>query len=160
MRRLMTVSCSSLLVLALLFATLIPLAHAENAEEQGTPEAVETYVDPYGLNISAECAILVDASSGRVLYEKNAEQHHLIASITKIMTALVVLEKAEDLDATVTIPEDWMGVEGSSMYLEAGDVAVSYTHLDVYKRQVLYQQPRRLRHCRHGHLRHDAVHQV
>lgn len=122
MRRLMTVSCSGLLVLALLFATLIPLAHAENEEEQGVPEAVETYVDPYGLNISAECAILVDASSGRVLYEKNAEQHHLIASITKIMTALVVLEKAEDLDATVTIPEDWMGVEGSSMYLEAGDV--------------------------------------
>lgn len=122
MRRLMTVSCSGILVLALLFATLVPLAHAEAEGEQEPTEAVETYVDPYGLNISAECAILLDASSGRVLYEKNAEQRHLIASITKIMTALVVLEKAEDLDTTVTIPEDWTGVEGSSMYLEAGDV--------------------------------------
>jgi D-alanyl-D-alanine carboxypeptidase len=65
---------------------------------------------------------LVDAQSGSVLYEKNAEQRHLIASTTKILTALIVLERAEDLDATVTIPSDWTGVEGSSMYLEAGDV--------------------------------------
>lgn len=124
MRRLLSVSCSFILVLSLLLTALVPLARAENAEKavQETVEAAETYVDPYGLNISAECAILLDASSGRVLYEKNAEQRHLIASITKIMTALVVLEKAENLDATVTIPEDWPGVEGSSMYLEAGDV--------------------------------------
>ena len=125
MRRLLTVSWSGILVLALLFTVLIPVAHAETegeATSQESVETAETYVDPYGLNISAECAILLDASSGRVLYEKNAEQRHLIASTTKIMTALVVLEQAENLDATVTIPEDWMGVEGSSMYLEAGDV--------------------------------------
>ena len=125
MRRLLTLSWSGMLVLALLFTALIPVAHAETegeATSQESVETAETYVDPYGLNISAECAILLDASSGRVLYEKNAEQRHLIASTTKIMTALVVLERAENLDATVTIPEDWMGVEGSSMYLEAGDV--------------------------------------
>lgn len=123
MRRLLAASCSGLLAVLLAFGLLIPAAHAqtETAEETAV-EAEETYVDPYGLNISAECAILVDASSGRVLYEKNAEQRHLIASTTKIMTAIVALEKAEDLDATVTIPDDWMGVEGSSMYLQAGDV--------------------------------------
>ena len=123
MRRLLAASCSGLLVVLVAFGLLISAAHAqtETAEETAV-EAEETYVGPYGLNISAECAILVDASSGRVLYEKNAEQRHLIASTTKIMTAIVALEKAEDLDATVTIPDDWMGVEGSSMYLQAGDV--------------------------------------
>ena len=65
---------------------------------------------------------MVDSASGKVLYEKNAEQRHLIASTTKILTALVVLEKASDLDVSVTIPADWQGVEGSSMYLEPGDV--------------------------------------
>ena len=121
MRRLLAASCSGLLVVLVAFGLLISAAHAqtETAEETAV-EAEETYVDPYGLNISAECAILVDASSGCVLYEKNAEQRHLIASTTKIMTAIVALEKAEDLDATVTIPDDWMGVEGSSMYLQAG----------------------------------------
>ncbi len=74
------------------------------------------------LSLSAECAILMDAESGRVLYAKNAEQRSLIASTTKILTALVVLERAEDLDATVTITPEWAEVEGSSMYLEAGDV--------------------------------------
>lgn len=115
MRRLWA-ACCWLLVFSLALGFLPAAARAE------TGEAEAAGTDPYGLNLSAECAILVDASSGRVLYEKNAEQEHLIASITKIMTAVVALEKAEDLDATVTIPDDWMGVEGSSMYLQAGDV--------------------------------------
>ena len=40
--------------------------------------------------ISAECAILIDGETGRVLYEKQAEEKSLIASTTKIMTALVI----------------------------------------------------------------------
>jgi serine-type D-Ala-D-Ala carboxypeptidase (penicillin-binding protein 5/6) len=93
---------------------------AETAEATGEENA-ETYVDPYGLNISAECAILVDASTGQVIYERNAEKQHLIASTTKIMTALVVLEKAENLDETVIVQQEWADVEGSSMYLRVGE---------------------------------------
>ena len=44
-------------------------------------------------SLTAECAILVDAQSGRVLYEKNSTQKHAIASVTKIMTALVVFDE-------------------------------------------------------------------
>lgn len=121
MRHCLTVSCCWLLALLLSVGTLVPTAHAQT-EGEAAPAAEEGTADPSGLNLSAECAILVDAASGRVLYEKNAEQRHLIASITKIMTAVVALDRAEDLDATVTIPADWIGVEGSSMYLEAGDV--------------------------------------
>ena len=66
---------------------------------------------------SARSAILVDAQTGRVLYEKNADERSLIASTTKIMTGLLVCEE-ENLDREVTVPAEAVGVEGSSMYLK------------------------------------------
>ena len=63
----------------------------------------------------------MDASTGRVLYASHAEDKPLIASTTKIMTALVICE-AGDLDRTVVIPPEAVGIEGSSMYLKAGEV--------------------------------------
>ena len=70
---------------------------------------------------SAQSAILMDGDSGRVLYEKNADEERLIASITKIMTALVALESAKDLDETVTVKREYTLTEGSSMYLQVGE---------------------------------------
>lgn len=70
---------------------------------------------------SAGGAILMDAGSGRVLYESNAHEPRLIASITKLMTALVALESGHDLDETVVIDPEWAGAEGSSIYLRAGE---------------------------------------
>lgn len=69
----------------------------------------------------ASCAILMDAGSGRILYEKNAHEPRLIASITKLMTALVALESGHDLQEVVTIDPAWAGVEGSSIYLQPGE---------------------------------------
>lgn len=71
--------------------------------------------------VSAQKAILVDGNTGRVLYEKNAESQSLIASTTKIMTALVVCEQCNVLDR-MQIPPEAVGIEGSSMYLQAGEV--------------------------------------
>lgn len=71
-------------------------------------------------DISAQRAILYCCDTGDVLFEKNADEKSLIASITKIMTAIVVIEN-EDLDKTVSIKPEWCGLEGSSMYLEAGE---------------------------------------
>lgn len=71
--------------------------------------------------ISAQKAILYDAVSGRVLYEKNADDRSLIASTTKIMTALVVCEQCNVLDR-MRIPKEAVGIEGSSMYLREGEV--------------------------------------
>ncbi|MBQ2731259.1 MAG: D-alanyl-D-alanine carboxypeptidase, partial [Clostridia bacterium] len=56
-------------------------------------------------NTSAESAILIDAADGEILYEKNAETPLPMASTTKIMTALIVLENA-DLSQTVTVPKE------------------------------------------------------
>ena len=71
--------------------------------------------------LSAKSAVLLDAYTGRVLYASHAEDKSLIASTTKIMTALVICE-AGDLDRTVVIPPEAVGIEGSSMYLKAGEV--------------------------------------
>ena len=68
---------------------------------------------------SARSAILVDADSGRVLYEQNADERMLIASITKIMTAVVALENGKTTDTYTVTDEDM--AEGSSMYLAVGE---------------------------------------
>ena len=71
--------------------------------------------------ISASSAILLDGQTGRVIYEKQADKQSLIASTTKIMTALVVCEQVNVLDR-VRIPKEAVGIEGSSMYLKEGEV--------------------------------------
>lgn len=71
--------------------------------------------------ISAKSAILLDCTTGRVIYEKNADVRSLIASTTKIMTALIVCEQCNVLDR-VKIPKEAVGVEGSSMYLKEGEI--------------------------------------
>ena len=74
----------------------------------------------HALETSATAAILLDASTGNVLYEKNADKQMLIASTTKIMTALVALRDGKLTD-TVTVSRNAAATEGSSMYLKAGE---------------------------------------
>lgn len=71
--------------------------------------------------ISAQKSILLDAASGRVLQEKHADSRSLIASTTKIMTALVICEQCNVLDR-MRIPKEAVNIEGSSMYLQEGEV--------------------------------------
>lgn len=68
---------------------------------------------------SAAAVVLMEAEGGTVLYESNADAQMLIASTTKIMTALVVLERCSP-DELVTVSAANTAVEGSSMYLQAG----------------------------------------
>lgn len=67
--------------------------------------------------VSAEAYIAVDALTGTVLAEQNADQRHLIASTTKLATAVTVLSLVS-LDDTVTISDAATRVNGSSMYLK------------------------------------------
>ncbi len=62
----------------------------------------------------------MDAGSGAVLYEKNADERSLIASTTKIMTGWLACQLV-NLDAEYEIPAEAVGVEGSSIYLQAGE---------------------------------------
>ena len=69
--------------------------------------------------VSARSAILLDAQSGRVLFEKNADERRLLASTTKIMTGLLVCQ-TQDLTREISVPAEAAGIEGSSLYLKAG----------------------------------------
>ncbi|WP_297871728.1 D-alanyl-D-alanine carboxypeptidase family protein [uncultured Oscillibacter sp.] len=73
-----------------------------------------------GVGTSAASAILMDVDSGRVLYEQNADAKMLIASTTKIMTALVAVRDG-NLSDTVTVSREAAYTEGSSMYLKEGE---------------------------------------
>ena len=65
---------------------------------------------------SAKSAVVIDAKTGRILYEEDAHTRRGMASTTKIMTALVALENAS-CDMLVTVDPRACGVEGSSVYL-------------------------------------------
>ena len=73
-----------------------------------------------GVGVSARSAILMEQETGRVLYEKDAYTQRRIASITKIMTAIVAIESGK-LDDTVVISARAAGTEGSSLYLKEGE---------------------------------------
>ncbi|MCD7776278.1 MAG: hypothetical protein LUH54_02775 [Firmicutes bacterium] len=76
---------------------------------------------PVSLSTSAEAAILIESSSGDVIYELNADERLPMASTTKIMTALVVIETC-GLDEVVSVPDEAVGIEGSSLYLKTGEI--------------------------------------
>lgn len=71
--------------------------------------------------VSARSAFVLDTVSGRVLFSREPDRESLIASTTKIMTALVVCEQCNVLDR-MRIPKEAVGIEGSSMYLREGEV--------------------------------------
>lgn len=93
----------SIFTIIAIFISLSPMAKAEE------------------ISISAVSAILIDASSGRVIYSKNSEEQRAMASTTKIMTAILTLESG-DLDKAFTVDDYAIQVEGTSMGLKVGDI--------------------------------------
>lgn len=71
--------------------------------------------------LSAQKAVLYDPVGGRMLYEKQPDSRSLIASTTKIMTALLICEQCNVMDR-MRIPKEAVGIEGSSMYLKEGEI--------------------------------------
>ncbi len=111
-------------VLVSLFVLLLAVAASVNAK---TPQSLPAFAGEGGVEVSAQSAVLYEADSLQVLFAHNAGERLPMASTTKIMTALLVLEKG-GLDEKVTITEASVGVEGSSMYLKAGE---SYTRKEL-----------------------------
>ena len=77
-------------------------------------------LSPCASALSACRAAVLDADTGEVCFARNASEHALIASTTKIMTGLLITEDC-DPDAVVTVPQEAVGIEGSSLYLKAGE---------------------------------------
>lgn len=72
-------------------------------------------------DVGAESMVTIEASSGRVLFEKDKDKKLPMASTTKILTAIVALENCKDLDRKYLITKEMTGIEGSSIYLKAGE---------------------------------------
>lgn len=85
--------------------------------------SVPVLSDPMTLEVKS--AILMEASTGTVLYEQNADEHLPIASVTKIMTMLLIMEQIDSgalkFENMVTVSENAMSYGGSTMFLEAGE---------------------------------------
>ena len=71
-------------------------------------------------DIHAQAYALVEASTGRILLESNAAEHLPMASTTKIMTCILAIENG-NLDTIVQVPDEAVGIEGSSIYLQYGE---------------------------------------
>jgi D-alanyl-D-alanine carboxypeptidase (penicillin-binding protein 5/6) len=70
--------------------------------------------------ITAECAILFDANTGKVIYKKNENERRPVASTQKLLTALIIAESGE-LSAPVTIDRSDMLAAPTKLYLKTGD---------------------------------------
>lgn len=114
------VSCLALWIVILSICTALPV-RADGIAALPTGQSVGTATNnTAALSVSADCAVLMDASDGQVLFAQNAAKRHAIASTTKIMTALVALENTA-LEDEITVPCEAVGVEGSSIYLYQGE---------------------------------------
>lgn len=74
----------------------------------------------YAITDTARSTIVMDMDSGRVLYEKNADEQRLVASISKIMTAVIAIENG-NLDDIVEVGEEVLSMYGSNIYIELGE---------------------------------------
>lgn len=83
-------------------------------------EAIETSINVDKLKLDSRIALIYDRASGRILYEKNGNKQTPMASTTKIMTAIVVLENA-NLKDIVTIDSKAAGIGGSRLGLSKND---------------------------------------
>ena len=70
--------------------------------------------------VLAKSTIVMDMDSGRVLYESKSDKKSLIASITKVMTCIIVLEKG-NLNDIVTVGDEILSMYGTNIYLEVGE---------------------------------------
>lgn len=100
--------CKRLLTLMILFCFFV------------SGVSLKTYAEEPSL--SAQSAVVICADTGKIIFGKSEREPRPMASTTKIMTALLTLEAAQNEDFNVTITDKMVPVEGSSMYLQVGQV--------------------------------------
>jgi len=88
--------------------------------------AVKVKADEQGLNVDAKSALLMEPSTGKIIFEKNSHEKFAPASVTKIMTMLLAMEAVDNgkikLSDKVTISENAKKMGGSTMLLDTGEI--------------------------------------
>ena len=107
-----------ILAAALCFCLMIPMAGAA-AESEGRP-----LEDGQPLSLTSPSVILAETATGTVIFEKNADERREVASITKLMTALLTMEALDRGDVSltdqVTVSKNAAAMKGSQALLDAG----------------------------------------
>lgn len=106
-----------IIISTILLPTMIFCRKNEEVEIGTDLQAVETV--KYN---SSSATIVVDQKSKKILSSSNAHVRLAMASTTKIMTAMVVLDNVVDVDVQLAIPQEAVGVEGSSVYLKRNEI--------------------------------------
>ena len=115
-----------ILSLVLLFVLSFNLLAIGVFAEKGTKNEAEEYkISPMNIDVECNSALLMDAESGTVLYSKNENEAASPASVTKIMTLLLVMEAIDSgaisLDDIVTVSAYAASMGGSQVFLEEGE---------------------------------------
>ncbi len=76
------------------------------------------------LDISSLAAVVIDYNTGRVLYDKNADEQRKIASLTKVMTSIMLVESC-DMSEQIEVPADATWIGGSTVGLKKGDMVTA-----------------------------------
>ncbi len=75
----------------------------------------------YAVSSSAKAMCVLDKDTNRILYSKNEHKQLPMASTTKVVTLITVLENCNDLNQVITVNDNAVGVEGTSIYLRKGE---------------------------------------
>lgn len=124
---------SFLLSITLLFSSLLPAAPS-GSETGAQPQTdTESGTAAAELSVSAPSVVLMEASTGQVIYEKEPDMQRHPASITKIMTMILIFDALQEgkisLDDTVTVSEYAASMGGSQVFLEPGETQTVDTML-------------------------------
>lgn len=117
----------AVLALVLAFVLFIPVRPVAQGSEGDGEDRVTIEAGNSGaeLTLSARSAVLMEASTGQILYAKNEDEKLPPASVTKIMALLLIMEALEDgrisVEDTVTASEHAASMGGTQIYLEVGE---------------------------------------
>ncbi len=111
-------NCTTSFLAALLLTLCLPPAHTQTVPPVAQPAVI--MVKPPALLVHSRYAILVDAVTGKVLWQRNADAPRPIASTTKMLTAILLLERGH-LDDVVTAPNGVQYLPDSSLHLKPGE---------------------------------------
>lgn len=110
--------CVSVALCAILLMGNVVYIYAEETEIQTEDQTVT-------VQVKAPCAVLMEASTGKILYTKGADEERTPASVTKLMTLLLIFEEIENgrigLSDTVTVSAHAQSMGGSQVFLEEGE---------------------------------------
>ncbi len=110
-----------LVVFIMVFSYVSTSVIATKVKQVNADEEISCLNSSESTSTYANGMVVLEAESGRILYQKNCNEKFAMASTTKIMTALVALKNSTNLDEKFVVDDRSVGIEGTSLYLRKGE---------------------------------------